>query len=508
MASWVDMKRTKRNAGNDGPPALRRVLVGAVLAMLAFTGLYAVSVALAGPSVPTPTITSGPADPTNQTSATFTFTDSQAGVTFQCTLDGSPWTACTSPTTYPGPLKAGDHTFKVKARDAQNHTSAEASYSWKIDLAPPPAPQITTKPANPSNDPSPSFGFKDSEAAVTFLCNLDGSATYTACTSPQSYSGLGAGSHTFRVEAKDAAGNIGAPTSYTWTLDLTPPPTPSITSSPPSLVSSHDASFSFSDTETGVSFVCSLDGGAFKSCNSPKKYTGVSDGLHVFSVEAVDDAGNASGPASYTWTIDTTPPAKPTITSAPSDPSYSTTATFEFTVYETGATYFCKLDGNAWTACSSPTTYTDLALGAHDFKVRAVDAAGNQGNETAYHWTIKKLQGAPFNISGSATSTLYPGGPASPIDLVFENPNTSPITVNSVTVSISGTSAALCGAENFTMDQQLQATPVVPAGSTRSLSQLGVPQSQWPQLRMVGNGNQDACQNATVNLAYAGTATG
>jgi hypothetical protein len=41
-----------------------------------------------------------------------------------------------------------------------------------------------------------------------------------------------------------------------------------------------------------------------------------------------------------------------------------------------------------------------------------------------------------------------------------------------------------------------------------SLQQLGVGQSDWPQLRMLDAGNQDACRNASVNLAYTGTATG
>ena len=41
------------------------------------------------PPPPTPVITSTPANPTNQTSASFSFTDTQAGVSFVCQLDGS-----------------------------------------------------------------------------------------------------------------------------------------------------------------------------------------------------------------------------------------------------------------------------------------------------------------------------------------------------------------------------------------------------------------------------------
>jgi hypothetical protein len=111
-------------------------------------------------------------------------------------------------------------------------------------------------------------------------------------------------------------------------------------------------------------------------------------------------------------------------------------------------------------------------------------------------------------MSGNAISTIYPGGNASPVELVFTNPNTSPITITSVTVTVTGTSAPGCAASNFTITQQLTAHPVVPANDTKSLTQLGVSQSQWPQLQMLDNGNQNVCAAATVNLSYAGTATG
>ena len=102
---------------------------------------------------------------------------------------------------------------------------------------------------------------------------------------------------------------------------------------------------------------------------------------------------------------------------------------------------------------------------------------------------------------------LYPGAPPVPINLVFTNPNSSPITIQSATVSVTGTSAG-CGAGAFQMTQQLTANPTVPANSTRSLQDLGVPQANWPKLQMANSGNQNACQNATVNLGYSGTATG
>ena len=58
---------------------------------------------------------------------------------------------------------------------------------------------------------------------LSFQCQLDGGA-FSECASPQSYSNLAAGSHTFAVKAVDAAGNVAvSPESYTWTIN---PPAP------------------------------------------------------------------------------------------------------------------------------------------------------------------------------------------------------------------------------------------------------------------------------------------
>ena len=85
-----------------------------------------------------------------------------------------------------------------------------------------------------------------------------------------------------------------------------------------------------------------------------------------------------------------------------------------------------------------------------------------------------------FSVSGGPQTgaLLYPGAAAVPLNLVFTNPHPAPITVTSVTVTVTGTSAAGCGAANFSVSQQLQATPTVPAGTTASLQDLGVAQSE------------------------------
>lgn len=181
---------------------------------------------------------------------------------------------------------------------------------------------ITSNPTDPSSSSSATFTFTGSDSAIAtvtgFECSLD-SATFAACTSPTTYSGLSQGSHNFQVRAKDGAGNVDAtPASYTWVVDAIAPDT-TITSTPPNPSASADATFTFSGTDsllgTTLLFECSLDSAAYSACTTPKTYTGLSDGSHTFAVRAKDAVGNVDPtPASYTWTINTTPAGPVTVT--------------------------------------------------------------------------------------------------------------------------------------------------------------------------------------------------
>jgi hypothetical protein len=91
--------------------------------------------------------------------------------------------------------------------------------------------------------------------------------------------------------------------------------------------------------------------------------------------------------ASYTWTIDTTAPAAPSITVGPTGLINQTSASFSFTG-EAGASFQCALDGAAFAACTSPKAYSGLADGAHTFQVRQIDTAGNTGPAASRSWTV------------------------------------------------------------------------------------------------------------------------
>jgi hypothetical protein len=81
-----------------------------------------------------------------------------------------------------------------------------------------PDTSITSGPPDTTTSTSASFAFTSTEASSTFQCSLDG-AQRVACTSPQAYTGLSTGSHTFNVWATDAAGNTDStPATKTWSV--------------------------------------------------------------------------------------------------------------------------------------------------------------------------------------------------------------------------------------------------------------------------------------------------
>ena len=86
--------------------------------------------------------------------------------------------------------------------------------------------------------------------------------------------------------------------------DTTPPET-TIGSAPAGLVATSAASVSFTASEAGSRFECSLDGAAFAACASPAVYSGLPEGAHAFDVRAIDKAGNVdASPARASWVVE------------------------------------------------------------------------------------------------------------------------------------------------------------------------------------------------------------
>jgi hypothetical protein len=223
-------------------------------------------------------------------------------------------------------------------------------------------------------------------------------------------------------------------------------------------------------------------------------------------VKARDAAGNESGVTSWPWTIDTTPPPAPVITTRPDDPNGSAISTFEWTESESGVSFQCSIENGAFQTCSSGVTYTvDVSnTGTHQFAVRAVDAAGNVSG--AATWTWKVDNSIHFTITGNASGLLHPAEWV-PLALTIVNQKNFTIYITSLQVSV-GDNPSCPAASNIQVQQSdidstLAKRVAVPANSS-----VLVPAARRPLIRLRNlSTNQDACKNKQFHLTYSGTAT-
>ena len=84
----------------------------------------------------------------------------------------------------------------------------------------------------------------------------------------------------------------------------------------------------------------------------------------------------------------------------PAETSRRTTARFAFGA-AAGLSFRCSIDGNAFTACTSPRIYRNLPLGRHVFRVYAVDPVGNRATVTTrFTWTLQE----PLSLTSSRST--------------------------------------------------------------------------------------------------------
>jgi hypothetical protein len=167
---------------------------------------------------PVVTITEGPSGTTTTSGASFKFTTAEFSgpATTECSLDGAPFVACTSPKAYAS-LPDGTHEFTVLAEDAFADT-ATATRDWTVDTSPP-LIAITEGPTGTTAATTATFRFTatDPTGPATTECSLDG-APFVACASPKTYAPLADGGHEFKVRAEDALGHV-ASLGRSWVVD-------------------------------------------------------------------------------------------------------------------------------------------------------------------------------------------------------------------------------------------------------------------------------------------------
>jgi hypothetical protein len=287
----------------------RKPAYAAFLAVLALAALPSVGAA----ETTNTRIVSGPSGTISVDSATLAFASPEDGG-FECRLDAGNWDSCSSPITYAS-LSEGDHRFEVRALNRPGNadpTPAMATFQFKKDSEAPET-TIVSGPSGTIGTDAAIFGFESGEEGSSFECRLDPGedSAWETCASPQLYSALTDGSHSFEVRASDEAGNTDAtPAEASFAIDTTAPET-SIVSAPGGTIDSAAAGFEFAATEPG-SFKCRLDSsdpGDWSPCSSPKSYSALADGPHSFEVRAADALGNTDAtPAEASFAVYTGPP--------------------------------------------------------------------------------------------------------------------------------------------------------------------------------------------------------
>ncbi|MCM7093838.1 BapA/Bap/LapF family large adhesin [Enterobacter kobei] len=437
----------------DGSYALRVYATDVAGNASANSSVFTFTVDTAGPVVPvvtsviddiapvTGTLTSG--NTTNDARPTFNGTG-DVGSTVHVIVDGNEiGTAVVNAqgnwTFTPGSdLSDGPHAITFNATDAAGNTgSTTAPFNLTVDTGVPSAPVISTAADNvgsvqtplssgqSTDDTTPTLnGTATANATVTVYENgqpigtaqADGTGAWSFTPSTP----LSSGSHTWTATVTDAAGNVSpASPGFTLVVDTTAPNAPVISQAiddvgsitgpltsgqttddtVPRLVGTSEP-FATVNIYEGTTLVGT--GTADGTGNwSIVLNTTLATGAHSFTAQAIDAAGNTSvSSASFSLTIDTTPPALPVLTSILDDvgnaptpvanggltndaqPTLSGTAEAGSTVkiFDNGVQIgSVTATGGAWSFTPSPA----LGNGSHNLTFTATDAAGNASAPTA-----------------------------------------------------------------------------------------------------------------------------
>ena len=308
---------------------------------------------------------------------------------FECKLDDGAWQTCTSPRALTG-LAQGSHTFRVRATDAAGNTDAtEATRTWTVDTVAPDT-TIGSGPTGTVASTSATLGFSSPDAGRDLPVqarrrrladlHLAAHAHRPRAGSPH----LPRARHRRRRQHRRHRGHAHLDRGHRGPDHVDRLGT----------VAAHGAraraTLAFTSSETGVDLrVQARLGAGWQPCESPHTLTGLSDGAHRSRVRATDAAGNTDPTeATRSWTVDTGAPDT-SIGSGPSGPPPPRRRASASPRARPAPRSSASSTSGAWQTCTSPRALTGLAQGAHTFRVRATDPAGNADpSEATRSWTV------------------------------------------------------------------------------------------------------------------------
>jgi len=370
-------------------------------------------------TAPSTTILTKPSDPSNVGAPSFTFGSSEPGSTFECSIDGGPFTTCTSPHSVAG-LTDNVHTFDVRATDpAGNTDSTPASWTWHRDTSNPtgtlnsPGANIRQTVTLTSTETDPAAnGYASGLQSVTYEYSADGTTWApigTLNSAPfdtilWNTTGVADGVYQLRIVVSDVAGNTStSATVPNVRIDNTPPTTSqndpgaylratkTLTGSAADSGSGIDhVDFQQAPTGSGSWTTIATDSTPGDGFQAAFDTTSVSDGHYDFRTVAYDVAGNQAAATPVTSRlVDNTVPSATinspgtylrgavNLTSSTSDPGGSNASGVVTVAYE-----YSTNGGGTWQSTGASFNSAAVPDGNVSLHVVATDAAGNTTTST------------------------------------------------------------------------------------------------------------------------------
>ena len=294
----------------------------------------------------------------------------------------------------------------------------------------------------------PTITVTPAESGGTLLYKIDGATSFSATAPNFATNGSADGVHTVTVEQQDAAGNIGAPTTLSFTLDTIAPAAPMNEVSlvhATGVAGTHnltsDPTIVYGTPAAGDYFLYKVDNGSFSTTVPPTFATDHSaDGLHTISLEEVDTAGNISAPEILTFKLDTIAPQITAVTASPSSGLESAGQTIDITVAfgeavtVAGGTPTLSLNDNGTATYDAAATAAlqdpiklvfDYAIGVNDAITSPLAVTGIN----LHGAVIEDLASNVANLSNIATTFTGLGIENS---LITANPDTNHVVVGQV----------------------------------------------------------------------------
>ena len=242
-----------------------------------------------------------------------------------------------------GPISDGSHAIWVRAIDLAGNCGPASTFSLLVDAAAesiaglaartqPGGALIAAATWQPDNDPY--FEWAAPASVSPIVGYSIGTGTTTDCTSETTSAfhlyatdALSDGPHTFWVRALDEAGNCGAPATYTVWVDAAADPVTGLaawtaaggTAIPESTWQPDNDPYLTWTPATSVSpivgYSVAVDASPDCTVGTTEPFhafapDGLADGVHIFRVSAIDEAGNCGPAAEFEIRVSTLPVAR------------------------------------------------------------------------------------------------------------------------------------------------------------------------------------------------------